>query len=599
MRDALSRSIHFIAWGNFARPAVYVAWLESLALLGLVVWVALATASLFDSGETESSPTDALITSFATGVALWVPALFILACVHAYRAPVVAALAVMAVVAPGIQARSAVALARPGRAILAALRAEPWLWLLFVLCSMSALLPPYRWDETAYHLAQAEQWVQAGSLTVDPSLRYPLNACNWQLVQGVALMLRSESLVHLLTWLSGCLAALCVRAWLERLGVHRAVSYPAAIAFFVTPLVQNGLTTGLIDVPLMFWLTVAVYMLSRRGGALCAAMFVGMKITALLFLPLFIGLAVWHYRGRRLATYVAVLFIGSAPWYVRNLALSGDPVPPLLVHPARYWSDWDREAQAADLHKGLSWSPTALATLPWRTLSSTDEGSLRGWPLLGYILVFPFSILLLRRVSIVAAWYGVIVWIATSYHLRYAMFLPLAVIAAAYVLSTALSHARAWLAAAVSTLLLIGPTPAAAQYIKNDWSRPIPIGDPLADLGPCEAGVMRDITRRVPPPGLMYLVNLSPLKYALEVRGYRAVGDDFHEGRWTDFWRAVDARATGAFLHSLPVSYVAVCRSYPADRTGRWPETLATLSSDSALAPMTTDSVAALFRITP
>src|SRR5262249_36105818 len=137
------------------------------------------------------------------------------------------------------------------------------------------------------------QWVRSGALTVDPSLRYPLNACNWQLVQGVALMLHSDALVHLLTWLTGCLSALCVRRWLTRLEVPSTISYPAAIAFFVTPLVQSELTTGMIDVPLMFWLTVGVYTLTRRGGALSAAMFVGMKITALAFVPLFVALAAW------------------------------------------------------------------------------------------------------------------------------------------------------------------------------------------------------------------------------------------------------------------------------------------------------------------
>jgi len=589
----IGRFIHFIAWNNFVRPAVYLAWLESLLLLGIVVWVAMAAGALVDTEDAESnteSPTDALITSFATGIALWVPLLFVLALLHAYRLPIIAVFAVIVVALPRGRLR-------PGRIILAALREEPWLWAFFALCSFSALLPPYRWDETAYHLAQAEQWVQAGTLTVDPSLRYPLNVCNWQIVQGVALMMHSDALVHLLTWLTGCLSALCVRRWLTRLSVPSTISYPAAIAFFVTPLVQNGLTTGLIDVPLMFWLTVAVYTLPRRGGALCAAMFVGMKITALLFAPLFIGLAAWQYRGRRLATYVAVLAVFSAPWYARNLALSGDPVPPLLVHPSKYWSDWDRAAQAADLHKGLSWTPAALATLPVRTLRSTDDGPLRGWPLLGYILVFPFSLLAIRRVPIVAAWYGTIVWLATSYHLRYATFLPLAVIAAAYVLWLVLARARPWVAALVAVLLLIGPTPAALQYIKNDWSRPIPIGDPLADLGSCEGAVMREITMHIPEPGPIYLVNLSPLKYALEVRGYRAIGDDFHDGRWTDFWWAIDQRAAGAYVRTLPVNYVALCRTYPPERSAQWSETVETLNTDPALRIMAADSVSALYGV--
>jgi hypothetical protein len=184
------------------------------------------------------------------------------------------------------------------------------------------------------------------------------------------------------------------------------------------------------------------------------------------------------------------------------------------------------------------------------------------------------------------AWYGALVWIATSYHLRYAMFLPLAVVAAAYTLYVVLPRRR-WAELLASIALLIGPTPAAAQYIKSNWARPIPIGD---HPDPC-------LMSLVPAPARLYLVNLSPLKYSLERQGYRAIGDDFHDGRWTDFWRAMDARRPGAFLRSLPADYVVVCRLYPPDRTAQWHTTTETLANDSLLTPIVVDSVHAVFGI--
>ena len=622
MQGAIDRFIHFIAWQNFVRPAVYVAWAEALALLVLVAWVALGAGDLFTSDDDSISGTDTLVITFATGLALWAMILFALALAHAYRPAVLACFAVASIAAPAVRRRSGAAIIRPGRILIAALRQERWLWVVFVACSLSALLPSWRWDETAYHLAQAEQWVRAGGLTVDPYLRYPLNVCNWQLLQGVALMLHSASLVHLLTWLSGALATLCVRLCLQRLDVPSVVSYPAAVAFFVTPLVQSILTVGLLDVPLMFWLTVSVYAVMRlrdvsppserqaAGAALCAAMFVGMKITAILFGPLFIALALYRFRGTVRTAYLLVFVLAGAPWYVRNIVLGGDPMPPVmgkvLHRPSPYWSDWDRDAQAADLHAALSWSPTALASLPVRTLESNEYGPLRGAPFLGYILVFPFSILTVSRLRrlqaldpLVGAWYGAVVWVATSYHLRYAMFLPLATVAAAYTVYAALPHPvtrRRWAVVLISIGLLIGPTPAAAQYITDDWARPIPIpGQPSTDSAPCDDP--RIFTSVVAAPARVYLVDLANLKFALELKGYRAIGDNFHDGRWTDFWQALDAGRPGAFLTALPADYVLTCRDLPASRAGLWRTVTQTLAGDSLLVPVVVDSLHAVLRI--
>jgi len=620
MLDAIRRSVAFIAWGNFTDAGVLALWARSMVLLAGVAWILLATGTLLDDRREPRTATDTLVVNLAVGLALWMPALFALAALHVYRPLAICAVAALILLAPIARDRSPSVLLEPGRRLLAACREEPWLWLLFVACSLSALLPPYRWDETAYHLAQAEQWIRAGRLTVDPTLRYPVTACNWQLLQGVAVMLRSESLVHLLTWLSGVLASLCVSLCLQRLGVGASIRYPTTIAFFVTPMVQRLLTVGLIDVPLMYALVAGVYALFRLrdsvrvapatavGAACVAGAFVGMKITAILFVPLFLFLAWYRLRDRLRWLYVAIFLLTAAPWYVRSAALVGDPVAPMLgrlTHTeSPYWSDWDRETLATQLHYRLSWTPVALLALPIRVLSSSQATVLLGSPLLGYALVFPFSLLTfvrLRRARalecLVAAWYGVAVWLATTYHLRYATFLPLAVTAAGYTVWLMLETfpvRRAWLRTVVAVGLLIGPTPNAFRYIKSDWATRIPVE---AVVDPC-LGDLRALDATMAPGARVYLAGMGFFKYALELRGYRPIGDDFHPGRYGDFWAAIDQQQAGVFLSGLPADYVLLCRRHPDDRSQLWYTTLATLDADPMLHRIMEDSIRAEFQVT-
>jgi hypothetical protein len=631
--DALTRFVQFIAWQNFVTPGVYLAWGRAILLLAAIAWVAIATGSLIaDEGQADN-PTDAFVMTFTIGVSIWAPLLFVAAALHRFRPMIIASVVFVLLAVPIVRGRSLVSGLRPGRVIIAAIVAEPWLWMMFVTCSLSALLPPYRWDETSYHLAQAEQWVHAGALTVDPYLRYPLNVCNWQIVQAVGLMVGGPSVVHLLTWLTGVLASLCVILSLRRLGVPDTFGYVGAIAFFFTPLVQSVLTVGMIDVPLMCWLTVAIYALARfanpsgvtrrqaAGAALCAGMFIGMKITALLFVPLFLILAAARLRRPALGAYAVVLLASAAPWYVRNTVLTGDPTPPVLGHirhvESLYWSDWDTDEQAADLHRGLQWTPEALGMLPLRALISTADGPLRGWPLLGYFALLPLSIATAwglakagRLDQLVAAWYGVVVWIATSYHLRYAMFLPLAAVASTYALWYVLRRplgelptaGRRWVSVLAAVALLVGPTLAAARYVKNNWSRPIPVGEPTAwlaeNLGACEAATLAALPRILGPPARVYLVDLGSLKYYVQVEGYRAIGDDFHDGRWTDFWSAADHGLAVPFLKQLPIDAVVLCRNARRDRSAGWPALVERLRSDTVtIRPLALDSVMAVFRI--
>ncbi len=590
--DALRASIEFVAWANYGDPRVWALWLGSLALLGVVVWATWSAGSLVMRGWRLESAAEEMVLAVGSGLAMASAALFVLGVLGLYRLPLVAILVAAAIVLPAVVARDARLLLRPLARLVAVAREAPLVVAVLLVLSIGALLPPYRWDETGYHLAYADQWVQAGGLTVNPTMRYPLYTFGWQVVQGAGLMIRSESLVHLMTWLCALLGALAVLRIARRLGVGTPVATVAALAFALTPLVQRYAVLGMADVPLMAFLTIPVLGFLAADeqaaagawrtipAALSASLFVGMKVTGMLFVPLFLLLGAIRFRGASRTAFAAVFCLVGVLWYARNLVLVGDPAPPLvsqaLGRPTIGWSASDLELQAADLSRGIERSVGAIATLPLRMLRSTAEGPLRDWPALGYILVFPFSLLLapwLRRrgqlVPLVVAWYAVVVWIGTSYLIRYAVFLPLAAALSAVVVQRAMDAlarrfripVAGWAAAGAGVILLIGPTPAAASYTKSSLSQRVPVTAAeresflLRQMPEARAiGVVRET---VPPPARLYTTD-SHLRYHYQRAGYDVVGDDFHDARFRDLRAAALAGTTGDFLRALEVDYLVL-----------------------------------------
>ena len=630
MLDRIRTAIEFIAWENVADPRVWLAWTASLLAIALVTLAVRSIGALVLRGRPFRDETESLVMHVATGFSLLAVVLFVLGVAGLYDGVLIGVLVLGAILAPAVAARDARRLLDGPAAVARALRERGGWWILFAVCSLPALLPPYRWDEMFTHLAYAQQWVEAGSLTVDAYMRYPISTFNWTMVQGVALMAGSETLVHMLTWLCGALATLVVGLMLERLETPRPLRVTAMLAFFLTPVVQRYLVLGYHDVPLMFFLAASVFALFRMrdvalrtprdvaAAALCAGMFVGMKVVGVLFVPLFLLLAAYRLRGRALTVYIVVFGVAGVLWYARNLVLAGDPVPPVLSemrgleHP--FWSAEDMRVQRLDLERGLSWAPADVARLPLTSLTSTETGPLRDWPLLGYVLVFPFTVLLVRRLRrdraldlLVAAWWGVGVWIYTSYFTRYAHVLPLVVVCAALRLSRAIAAWRprrpaAW-GWAAGALLLVGPTFASLRYLQHSFAQRIPVTAAerwaYVLLRLPEARMVDAVAAHAPPGSTVYSVGYTHLRYYFQRRGFRVIGEQLHHGRYGDFRRALESGRADSFIEGLPARYVAVA---PAD-AGEIGMTAATvpevLDGLSVLRPLMRDSASLLYEVHP
>ncbi|HEX8848944.1 MAG TPA: hypothetical protein VF761_05385 [Gemmatimonadaceae bacterium] len=638
--EKILNQVRYIAWSNFADGRVLTLWITGLLLLALLSWSFWGLGSLAVGRRTWRSANERLFLTVATGMAVFVFLLFVAACLGGYRLPVVAVLWIGGVLAPALRSRRASDLAEGLLGLGRAIAEMPVVWGLLVIFSIAALLPPVHWDEVMYHLAYPRQWVAAGRLTVDPYAWYPFYTWNWELMQGVALMLHSETLVHLLGWYCGALATVGVRVCAERVGLRRPFPLIAAVAFAFTPTVQQYLDSGMIDIPLMLFLLAATYAFTLipprpAGGevdptswlpaALCSGMFVGMKITGMVYVPLFVLLAAYRLRAR-LLPFLLVFGITGVTWYGYNLVRSGDPAPPLfsmLLHrEPMYWNGEDIAWHEADHRRGRLTGARELVTLPVELVrkppgTGTPPPPRYDGPLLGYILLFPLSIFLLRAAYrrdapevVVAAWYGAFVFVATSMLLvRYATFLPLAVVCGALVLEAALTWIErrrripARLAVVAGVLLLIGPLPYGLLATRTNLHTRIPTTaegreDFQVGIEPA-LNSLRELRAVGPAPATVYLTQ-NGLRYDYEKSGYRVVGNITHPGRLPDFRRSLLADSGSRFLRALGVNYLVVDKKYVEFYAGVSPQQLALAASrDSGMVPLHDDSTTAIYGIRP
>src|SRR6266536_252410 len=243
-----------------------------------------------------------------------------------------------------------------------------FIYLLFLILAVPAVLPPTFADSVTYHLAYAVDWANAGEIYVDPFLRFPYYANNFLLLYSALFVLKLGSYCFFLTWLCGLLTCLGIQAFftptekrsqeqLDRKQFHpERFLIPLCVAF--SPVFLRYLNVGFIDVPIGIFVLVPVlctYQMSLRRPferelVVTAAFCAGMKLTLIGHLPFFIvslffAASESRLRRREIALLSLVLVGLSLPWYVRNFVDAGDPTPPIfnlyLKHPDPIFTQTD------------------------------------------------------------------------------------------------------------------------------------------------------------------------------------------------------------------------------------------------------------------
>lgn len=292
-----------------------------------------------------------------------------------------------------------------------------FIYLLFLVLAIPAVLPPTLADSVTYHLAYAVDWANAGRIYVDPFLRFPYFANNFLLFYSALFILKLGKYCHFLNWLCGLLTCLGVlafftpvesqsRGWTYNWRLSRPEHYLVPLCVALCPTFLRYLNVAYIDVPIGLFLLVPIlcaYQTSagRRferelivTGAFCA----GMKLTLIGHLPFFLGLLFFasarRLRWRQITLLSLVMLTLSLPWYIRNALEAGDPTPPIFNfyfnHPDPIFTQADARIYVADTLTDSR--PLHLLLLPFRFFTDPKsqyfrEVGVNGMVLLMYALV--------------------------------------------------------------------------------------------------------------------------------------------------------------------------------------------------------------------
>jgi hypothetical protein len=312
------------------------------------------------------------------------------------------------------------------------------IYCVFLIISVPAILPPIAFDAISYHLAYAIGWANAGQIYTDELLRTPYYANNFLLLYALMFALKIGPLCHFLTWLCGLLTGLGVYSVIAQeaaKGSGKSNPRPAlrisltaviiALGLALSPVFLRWVNTGFLDTSIGLFLLIPVlciYLGLQTEGRkyehefiLTAAFSVGMKIVLIVFLPLFIAslILLLMKRGRPLSRVIvmaSLLLVLSAPWYVRNLIGTGDPISPvlnmLLKRKDPIWSPGDYAAVMPDLKTPKD--PGSLIRLPYDLFWNTSSKNFREYGtspvvMLLYVPVIMAILLLFGRVR---RWFG-------------------------------------------------------------------------------------------------------------------------------------------------------------------------------------------------
>lgn len=325
------------------------------------------------------------------------------------------------------------------------------------------LYPPTHFDATMYHLPFAKSYVQEHSLVYLPYLRVPVFPQAVEMLFTLALLFYDDLLAQLMELLMLFLVVVAMLAWARRWFSWRVGIW--AVAFLFTSPIVIWLSGGAyIDLGMMAFTTLALYAFqiwrqtSSRPWLVLAGVFcgfaLGTKYSALFFvLALALAIVITGWRRARLidiAWFVGVAAAVAAPWYLRNLYYTGNPVFPFYysifgricgygLWKPEYMNDMDKAIRGG-APNGLK----ELIRLPWNLAFNQTLLSAGSSPTVSeiYFRLFPWiafvSVWLRRmRILLVVVIGYILFWFFSAPQSRYlTLILPVLSLMAAMSLDT-------------------------------------------------------------------------------------------------------------------------------------------------------------------
>lgn len=293
---------------------------------------------------------------------------------------------------------------------------------------VAASAPPTSADALKYHLALPELWLDTGAIT-DAFWRWEsFSPFGVEMLFAQGLALGGGEVAAILHAAFGVLAAAAVYALARDLGVGSAVAGAAGAALFVLQgLVTWEATSSFVELGLVFYGTLAAVHVLRFArtrdvapavvagavaGAGAGTRYLGLAVAGLVLAPL----AVLAPRRAFLLAGAAAALV-AAPWYVKNLIVTGNPVYPVFFGGDLWTAVSEQELAAVDARYGHGSSPLRLAILPVDLLlhgERFDRGEYVGT---GIFLLAALAVVVARSRALVAAAGGAAVYLVLWWEL--------------------------------------------------------------------------------------------------------------------------------------------------------------------------------------
>lgn len=281
-----------------------------------------------------------------------------------------------------------------GNAYLQVLKAL--LGLLALLLITRALTPPVAWDSLVYHLVGPLRYIRAGGIIGGIDIPHAYFPSLVEQLFTAALLVKGDVAARLLHLSLAAVGAASLYGFLTRhqgpgagwLGLALLASATSLLTLATQAYVEWGLLTFGF---LAFWaLHESIERESLRWLILsgcCAGLALGVKYTGVFLIAPLGLLLLWRAahpytaQGRRafpdwyrVALWCGVVAVVASPWYLKNLALTGNPVYPFLL------GGWNWDAWKAQWFSrpgtGLITEPVRLLAAPWElTVLGTEGGA--------------------------------------------------------------------------------------------------------------------------------------------------------------------------------------------------------------------------------
>lgn len=472
--------------------------------------------------------------------------------------------------------------------------------------SAHAALPDFTDDGVRYHLAYAYEWFRAGRIFADHHFRFPLYTFNTEVLYAWMFVLRIGRYIPFVSWMAGTVAVLTSYGLMavidERKQQARSpwAQNAANVVYAVLPLsiimaaiflrwtdaAMPDALSGMLFATATAAIVLVMYAAPPSllfGSALSVAFVAGMKPTYLLLLPLFIGLTIlaksaMNVSMRLVFVSLTLMCACSLPWYVRNVIVDGDPVPPLL-HIIMGREDPDVSKKDLDgMSRDLRRRPITLAlaeSYPLRLFRKTDTNefgeygvSLVVLGLYGVVLFAPVLAFKAKRnrdeiallVLLSSSIGGCLYLFATSLLARYFMLeYPLLAASTGSLILYATSSIRNGLIAAPGlAAVLVLPSRSAIQYMQEysslsyaGLSTVMPSDRVALERqlnGFSEAEPLLSLRPWVRLPQQNVLLVNSDIQYYIELYGGEPFGDWIGMTRYAELQESVDEQQLRSYL---------------------------------------------------